>query len=202
MTSDIFKVRVLVKSEVSRSPRNRTGSTETFGKTPACLWNREHFPPFTRANGKFSCRLKLGDEDINRLRAFSDHQTTPPLSQPAFEDRFTCPLNHLRLLSSYPTILIFDMPNLDYILSDDEPQDFEPPGTAENLSQPLEVPVGEKEGRSLNQLLYLIRTYAPHLRSSFICSEPWWERHWGLPEAHVSSTNRPVMFVNPVLTFP
>ena len=43
-----------------------------------------------------------------------------------------------------------------------------------------------KEGKSLALLLYLLKTYAPHMSASFVSSERWWHQHEGLPEAHVS----------------
>jgi hypothetical protein len=37
----------------------------------------------------------------------------------------------------------------------------------------------------------MVKEHAPYLEASFIYEEAWWNRHRGLPEAHVSSTGYP-----------
>jgi hypothetical protein len=41
------------------------------------------------------------------------------------------------------------------------------------------------EDRSFGRLVDLVDGLAPHLIQSFICTRSWWEKHEGLPEAHV-----------------
>jgi hypothetical protein len=87
-------------------------------------------------------------------------------------------------------------------MSDDTSAHPDPSGNTEDLPPPPEDPIEAKEAQLLRQLFNLIEVYAPHLRRSFVYSERWWERYGRLPEAHVSLTNQPTVFVNLVLTFP
>lgn len=85
-------------------------------------------------------------------------------------------------------------------LLDDDPYYAESSGNTEDLPSIPTDSIRKKEEQSLKRLLYLIDTYAPHLRHSFVCSKPWWEQRWGSPEMHVSSTNQPTAFADLALT--
>jgi hypothetical protein len=77
-----------------------------------------------------------------------------------------------------------------------EPEPSRHSAHLEDLSPTPEVSVQAKEKASVAHLMTLIEAYAPHLHKSFVCSEPWWERYIGTPQAHVRLKNRPLVFTN------
>lgn len=59
-----------------------------------------------------------------------------------------------------------------------------PPGAVQD-SHPCTI----QNSSNIGVLISGIRDFAPHLRNTFVCSEAWWEKKWGLPEVHVRPFN-------------
>jgi hypothetical protein len=85
--------------------RARAGRTAAFGRPAYRVWRP--FPPLARTHGAPVRQLEVRQRRYKLTLRFpgnlplfhTDHRTVPPPSTIAFEDRFTCPLNRLHLLS-------------------------------------------------------------------------------------------------------
>ena len=87
-------------------------------------------------------------------------------------------------ISPFCLIVMTGYSCIDITFSDECAEHYWPPEYLASVPSQPKAPSIDEE---VEFVLTLLRTRAPHVAGSFACKESWWKKHWGSPEAHVSS---------------
>ena len=89
-----------------------------------------------------------------------------------------------------PSFTMLDLNDPGVTFFDDRADRYWHPEVIQNPPPPVTNPLDRSNWQDV---IVLLRLFAPHLRRTFVCDPNWWERHWGTPEAHVSQARHPYL---------